>query len=520
MFNRKTMKRMLASASLATVLGAGSQAHAIEVAGTLFVDLNATSLPTGAAPATWSNAGTIGDFVKVGTPVVVTRDGARGINFNSVGAGDSFESLLSAPAGLVGAGATRTIETWVWNPGSPDEETILSWGHRGGPEGSNMSFNYGNHALFGAVGHWGCCPGPDIGWNDGGGSPVPGTWHHLAYTYDGNTTRVYADGVLANSEVIGGIINTHAAPKISIAQQHDNAAGTFTGGLQGTMVIGAVRIHDGVLDDSQIAANHAEERALFPLPALPVPEQLPLGPAHRWSFNDGTANDSIGGLHGTPINGAPIAGGKVSFNGVDQYVDLGGNDVAILAIDNGAISIESWGMYDPATGVWSRIIDLGDTNPGTLGRNYVLVTPLSGAGTTRMSISDADPGFNHENWTDGAATNTGVPVHIVAVFDDANDTETLYINGIKVASSDMTISLSSVSGALGYLAKSLYPDAYLNGMLDEVRIYNYALSANQVLGNYEYGPDTLNVIPEPGMIGGLSMMLAGLAGLSRRGRKA
>ena len=38
-----------------------------------------------------------------------------------------------------------------------EPETIVAWGRRGGPDGSNMSFNYGANALFGAVGHWGSC---------------------------------------------------------------------------------------------------------------------------------------------------------------------------------------------------------------------------------------------------------------------------------------------------------------------------------------------------------------------------
>jgi hypothetical protein len=58
-----------------------------------------------------------------------------------------------------------------------------------------MSFNYGSNGGYGAVGHW----GEDVGWN---GAPAPGAWHYLAYTYDGtngNTVRVYADGVLKNT---------------------------------------------------------------------------------------------------------------------------------------------------------------------------------------------------------------------------------------------------------------------------------------------------------------------------------
>ena len=90
-----------------------------------------------------------------------------------------------------------TVEAWVYNEQIPDEETILAWGKRGGPNGSNMSFGYGTNGNYGAVGHWGA---PDIGW---GTVPGAGQWRHLAHTYDGITTRVYADGVLTNTESIG-----------------------------------------------------------------------------------------------------------------------------------------------------------------------------------------------------------------------------------------------------------------------------------------------------------------------------
>ena len=55
-----------------------------------------------------------------------------------------------------------------------------------------------------------------------GGAPEAKRWHHLVYTYDGTTTRVYADGVQANSEVLGaGAINTHANTSINLATQLD-----------------------------------------------------------------------------------------------------------------------------------------------------------------------------------------------------------------------------------------------------------------------------------------------------------
>ncbi len=82
-----------------------------------------------------------------------------------------------------------------------------------GPNGSNMSFNYGSDDRFGAVTHW---AGADLGWgpNDPNGSgltapatPSPGQWHHLTYTFDGSTQRVYKDGALVNQESVS--LNIH-----------------------------------------------------------------------------------------------------------------------------------------------------------------------------------------------------------------------------------------------------------------------------------------------------------------------
>ena len=143
------------------------------------------------------NTGTLGDFVEVGDPRTVNvSGGVPAVYFDGVD--DAYQSPVGAPAGLTGLDPTRTIEAWVFNPSIPDEETIVSWGHRGGPDGSNMSFNYGAHGAYGAVGHWG---GADIGWvdNDPGtaGAPAAMQWHHLVYTFDGTTTRVYSDGSAA-----------------------------------------------------------------------------------------------------------------------------------------------------------------------------------------------------------------------------------------------------------------------------------------------------------------------------------
>jgi len=227
------------------------------------INLDATSLPVGPLP-TWTNSGALGGvFVSDAVvPQVGITDGVRGVQF--LGTNEIFTGPV-APIFLT-TNNNRTVEAWIYNPATAPEETIFSWGRRGGgPDGSNVSFNHGTDPAFGAVGHWG--GGPDVGW---AGNLSTNRWTFVAYTYDrvATTVSVYRDGQLANSE--GGItldtheINNTAATNglpFRVASQNE-ANGTATAGLRGSMTIARIRVYDEALpatgDDSILAHYQAE----------------------------------------------------------------------------------------------------------------------------------------------------------------------------------------------------------------------------------------------------------------------
>ena len=112
-----------------------------------------------------------------------------------------------------------------------------------------MSFGFTNQAAFGAVGHWG--GGPDVPWGAAGAAtPTAGDWHHLVYTYDGSSTKLYSDGAFVYSESIGSIDTHDGFPFIIGGQNAQNAphsptidgvgAGSFGGNFRG--VVSRVRI--------------------------------------------------------------------------------------------------------------------------------------------------------------------------------------------------------------------------------------------------------------------------------------
>ncbi|HKX60817.1 MAG TPA: lamin tail domain-containing protein, partial [Verrucomicrobiae bacterium] len=514
----------LVTAALAALGFVSAAQGQLQVAGTLFVDVDATQMPLGPTNAV-PNVGTLGGlFQAIGGgangPVIAEASGggARGIRFD----GDDYMQLVNVlngariapPAGLVGLNPTRSIEVWAFNPTIADEETLLSWGRRGGPDGSNMSFNYGLNALFGAVGHWGGA-GPDLGWNNAGGAPAAGQWHHLAYTYDGSTTRVYADGVLANSEVLGpGVINTIANTAITLAAQLDADGTTVTGTLRGSLTLARVRIHDGVLTPEQIAGNFGFEKSIFLTPLVSPP-------THRYSFDNGaSANangavvvDSIGGADGVVRGtGATFNGTRLALPGGSStnaaYVDLPNGLLSSQSVDTGGsgeITFEGWvrvtGSRDS-----SHLFDFGSTAGGELtgpggggdGLDYIYLSAQVGTSTANRRVQVRN--------TDGAAgdppngvTFTAPPFnqdgHFAVTWRESTGEIRIYQNGVFVISVTTDERMSSINDVNNWLGRSnTATDQNAQAAFDEFRIYDRVLSAGEVLANFQTGPNDLNFV--------------------------
>jgi hypothetical protein len=264
--NAKGFAAIAAAVSGVSLLFTGSASAAgIATAGALLVNLRA-DYPS-AGTANWLNTGSLGgSFVENGD-ATVTNSG--GVNYVQFGANVGYRGP-TAPADITG-NSDRTIEVWVRNPVLSGEDTMVALGHRGGPDNTNLGFNYGSNDSFGAVGHW---ASGDMGWN---GAPTANTLHHLVYTYDGATAIVYADGVVKNAKALA--LNTYANPldTINLIAQNDGGGGMQYIDSNG-MDIAVVRVHGGALNAAQVAANfQAGVSADVPEPASAALLSLGMG---------------------------------------------------------------------------------------------------------------------------------------------------------------------------------------------------------------------------------------------------
>jgi len=209
----------------------------------------------------------------------------------------------------------------------------------------------------------------------------------------------------------------------------------------------------------------------------------PSGPIGSWSFSEGSgtlAVDSSGnGCNGTLVNGpayvAGPAGQALSFDGVDDYVDV----PAAPALDTFPLTVAAWikttdtglhgviNKYLPGSFNGYQIF----TNGGSLCAWYFRDAADYVWDGTSCTLSTS--GYNDGRW------------HHVAFVVDASG-GSLYVDGIPKAARPWTGTAGPATTA-AVLTFGRYPGIaapYFPGALDEVRIYNRPLSDDQVADLY------------------------------------
>ncbi len=186
-----------------------------------------------------------------------------------------------------------------------------------------------------------------------------------------------------------------------------------------------------------------------------------------------SAADSSGNNHtATLVGGATFAAGlennAVTLSGSSQYVSLPTGIVSGLS----SFSITAWVKLTTSP-IWNRVFDFGT---GTT--DYMFFTPNSGS-TTRFSITTGSGAA--EQQTDAPALPTGSWEHVAVTL--SGTTCSVYVQGAEAGkNTNVTLTPSSLgSTTQNWLGRSEYAaDAYLQGQLDNVRIYSRALTAAEV----------------------------------------
>lgn len=203
-----------------------------------------------------------------------------------------------------------------------------------------------------------------------------------------------------------------------------------------------------------------------------TPTALPALVAH-YPFEGNLGDSSLNANHPIVTNGSPAFmaspfGTALDLDGVSQSTLLPANLLA--GVSNFSIAV--WVNWDGG-GDWQRIFDFGN-GPA----QNMFLTPRSGGGTLRFAITTNN--YWNEQSVEAALLPIGQWQHVAVTYNGSQ--VRLYTNGVLAAANAMTLTPASFNPALNYLGDSQYDgDPLFNGRLDELFIYNYALSATEIL---------------------------------------
>jgi arabinan endo-1,5-alpha-L-arabinosidase len=226
---------------------------------------------------------------------------------------------------------------------------------------------------------------------------------------------------------------------------------------------------------------------------------------HRWAF-DCNALDSAGSNNGViygATNATGILGGALRFDGINDYVAL-----PQLAITTQQFTISAWANQLGRGGGTDQVNQIFSQRHNSSGDNYPVISLHSEAAVEQSSLYS------------GAAIRSdhGSAQTLIAPWQPYNEWHhyamtvseeyfIFYIDGQEVdrSSNNQDGDYSSISQGV-FIGKAYYSGTnrrFFNGLIDDVRIYDVALSAEQI--------GALATVPAPTS---LILAISGLGGLA------
>jgi hypothetical protein len=298
-------------------------------------------------------------------------------------------------------------------------------------------------------------------------------WNNLTYTVDtaSNSLKIYINGVEKTTTRVGTTL-PQLFSNIKLGVRWDDYSLQFFNGS-----IDQVRIFDTALTPLEIEALYTEELCICD-GTVDTLDILGDGSCIATYQLDGNANDLSGNYSGTPtdvsygVGEFDLAG---VFNGSSSYVLIPDSPALRLT---GDYAISFW-FKTNSIGAIQRLINKDNANDYSGGWALVLEPDSS------ITWAHND-GSTNQNWNTGVSITANTWYYVTAVYSDSNNLRSFYLNGSLQNTITTNTNVASETDVLlfGAYGQSSPLGQYLNGSLDQVRIFNKALSAGEVTTLY------------------------------------
>ncbi|MFH0952995.1 MAG: LamG-like jellyroll fold domain-containing protein, partial [Verrucomicrobiota bacterium] len=313
--------------------------------------------------------------------------------------------------------------------------------------------------------------------------PAYGQWTHVAATWDGSPNagaKIYLDGVecplVTTRQSFSGTRIARCAQALRIGAK-GNGGWFYNGAMD------EVRIYNRAISSAEVDALYKQRGSAS------AGVDLQRGLVLHYAFDrdgGGVVTDQSGQGNDGRVSGAKhtsrgVSGGACEFDGVKDQITVGTESSLNFT---GPFSVSAWvnpydiggfgSQYRTIFGKWK------DWSPGDVDlRQYAFGYQLGGR--LHMAIGAGRP---REAVLSQATLATGRWQHVAGVYDGSH--LRVYLNGILVGESNTTLTITSqpVSPMIAAAECGGWGLQFLKGKLDEVRVYNRAISAEEVTALY------------------------------------
>ncbi|MFC1600554.1 LamG-like jellyroll fold domain-containing protein [Patescibacteria group bacterium] len=418
-----------------------------------------------------SNTGTLGASASSASDdpqwIPSSRDSSWALEFD--GSNDQITVTDSTSLQITG---DITITAWIYRKDSNNANIISRKTYNTSGYGFAIWNNSLNPMIY-AGSQYDEVGTDDVGLNE---------WHHVAFVKSGTTIIGYIDGLSESFSNTSSSTITPGSNTLYLA--NDGADNDVLNGF-----IDQLRIYNYARTPAQIAWSYNQ--------GGPVGhwrlDECSGGNAYDSSGNGNNGTITIGGTGSQDDTGTCTSGdsgdawyngasGKfnssLNFDGDDDYVTLGDLDY----LDGvSQFSVSFWSYLDTISS-WETFFrkSADDTNEiaiylggGGVGGNDDIVFEVSNSGSGTYG------------YTTNNSISTGVWIHVVGVYDGDqagnSDRVKLYLNSIK---QDLvingTLPSTTDDNSSSVIMASNLGSYYIDGRLDEMKIFNYALTDEQV----------------------------------------
>ena len=364
-----------------------------------------------------------------------------------------------------------------------------------------------------------------------------GTKYHYVLvvedTASGCRARWYRNGALQNS--------ANFAFHLDAMEDANNWIGRsqYTGDSNAHMSLDEFRIYRRVITPAEIVASYAA--GPDPTVGPPEPPAPPAIPSRRWTFNTATGSAPAGTDfldvasgeiatvrgNGATLTGTELvlpaapAGGNQTATNITAYLDLPDGIVS----SRPSLTFEAW-LTPLSSKTWQRIFDFGNASltsgagadPGeiidgpTVPGNFIsydnLFLSLNNLGTLgshriEAKLTGSAASVVALNTDLSAATAVGTQYHFaMTVADGAGASGATgclvkwYRNGVLGGSINLPYRLPDLHDVNNWIGRSMYAADYnSNFELDELRLYDRAISLAEVSSSFAAGPNAIFTPP-------------------------